>query len=229
MNNFNFDLCQQLTAGMVEELCRRKAAADRLLNEIQRVAADAETFLQGQPENNRQLIDCGPGCGSCCIVNVAILFPEGLAIVRYLGGLKKASRQQIGDKLEELWRAVRGLDDEERMFLRRSCAFLDEQGSCQIYPVRPLLCRSISSTDADSCRQALVDQVFGMESAVLMHLFQQQLYETLFAGIGRGLEKAGLDGRSWPLSGLVRYLLKNSVAEGDLLAGRQLGWQEIYS
>ncbi len=228
MGKFNFDLCQQLTAGMVEELCRRRRGPEVLLAEIHRVAEEAEQFLRQRSEDERGLIDCGPGCGSCCVVNVSTLIPEGLAIVRYLRALKETSRQQVVERLEKLWKAVRGLDDEERMFLRRSCAFLDAQGVCQIYPVRPLLCRSITSTDAESCRQALVDQVFGAETGVLMHLFQQQLYETLFSGIAAGLEKAGLDGRSFQLSGLVRYLLRNPQVEPELLAGKQLSWQEIY-
>ena len=48
-----------------------------------------------------------------------------------------------------------GYYEEERIMARQPCAFLDGSGSCSIYPVRPLLCRSITSTDADACREAL--------------------------------------------------------------------------
>lgn len=228
MDAFDFKRCRQLIAGVMEELCRRNRGTEILLPEMQRMADEAEQFLHKRPEGDRALIACGPGCGSCCVVNVSTLIPEGLAIVRYLRQRDEMSQQQIADKLEDLWRAIRGLDDDERMFLRRSCAFLDEQGFCGIYPARPLLCRSLSSTDAERCRQGLTEQVFGMEPSVLGHLFQQQLYETLFSGIADGLERAGLDGRSFQVSGLVRYLLKNPQAEPELLAGKRLSWQELF-
>ncbi len=228
MGEFRFDLCQKLTAGVVEELCRRKSGPEKLLAELRQIETEAEAFLDRNPHGDRSLIDCGAGCGSCCVVNVSTLIPEGLAIVHYLQQLDEETRSKIADKLEDLWQAVRGLDDEERMFLRRGCAFLDDQGCCSIYPVRPLLCRSITSTDAESCRQALSGQVFGEESAVIMHQFQQQLYECLFSGVAAGLEKAGLDGRSFQVSGLVRYLLGHPEVEAELLNGKRLSWQELY-
>jgi hypothetical protein len=162
------------------------------------------------------------------VVNVSALIPEGLAIVHYLQQLDDETRQQIADRLEDLWLAVRGLDDEERMFLRRDCAFLDAQGCCSIYPVRPLLCRSITSTDVESCRQALASQVFGEETSITMHQFQLQLYECLFSGVASGLERAGLDGRSFQVSGLVRYLLGHPEGEAELFGGKRLSWQDIY-
>lgn len=114
------------------------------------------------------------------------------------------------------------------MLMQRSCAFLDDHGSCRIYPVRPLLCRSITSTDARQCRETLAGKVFGEELPVLMHRFQQQLYECLFAGFGEGLEAGGIDGRSFQLSGLVRYLLDHPEREQELFAGHRLNWEELY-
>jgi hypothetical protein len=62
-----------------------------------------------------------------------------------------------------------------------------------------------------------------------MHQFQLQLYETLFFAVGEGLNQVGLDGRSFQLSGLVRYLLRNSGNEAELLTNASLTWNALYA
>lgn len=203
-------------------------ALEQSLAELPQLAGRGERLLQQRPQEEFARISCGPGCGSCCVVNVSTLLPEGIAICRYLTRFSNAEQLQIAARLEVLWQTVRGLDDEERLVVRRNCAFLNAQGRCQIYPVRPLLCRSITSTDAQSCRDALAGAVFGDERTVLMHQYQQQLYESLFSEYAGQLEERGLDGRSFQLSGLVRYLLKYPHAEADLRKGQRLTWQQLY-
>ena len=203
-------------------------ALEQSLMELQQAAEKAELLLQQRPETELAQIDCGPGCGSCCVVNVSTLLPEGVAITRYVRQLPAQEQQGVVEGLEVLWREVRGLDDEERLVVRRKCAFLNMQGSCSIYPVRPLLCRSITSTDQQSCRDALDGAMFGEERVVLMNMYQQQLYEVLFIELAEKLEQRGVDGRSFQLSGLVRYLLSNPEVEVELFSGRRLDWQDIY-
>lgn len=227
MESFGFAQYRQDAGESVAAACREKASIPALLTQLQWWSDDAEEHLAQHPSDRSQ-IACGPGCSSCCMVNVATLLPEGFAIARYLSQQGEAQVGQAYDRLDCLWREVRGLDDDDRLFVRRSCAFLDDEGSCGIYPVRPLLCRSVTSTSALSCREALSGKLLGEEKAVLMHQFQQGLYEALFSGIAEGLEQGGKDGRSYPLAGLLRYLLKNPDFEGEWLAGRRLIWFDIY-
>ncbi len=194
--------------------------------ELAALWAEADELLQ--KEGGRELIACGPGCGSCCVVNVAVSLPEGIAIARELKRLPSDRLARQRERLDRLWREVRGLDDEDRMIARRPCAFLDDDGNCGIYPVRPLLCRSVTSTDPALCRAAVNQQVFGTTAPVVMHQFQQQLYESLFTGMTAGLEQAGRDGRSFPLSGLVRFLLGQADPEGVLSAAVRLTWDDLY-
>jgi len=211
----------------VARICQEPEPAARLLEELQRISSEAGKILR-EDSADRSLIDCGPGCGSCCVVNVSTLIPEGIAIARYLHPLEEVPRRIVTEKLELLWCEIRGLDDEERGLMQRCCAFLDENNCCLIYPVRPLLCRSITSVDARQCREALARKVFGEEKPVLMHQFQQQLYECLFTGVAEGLKEEGIDGRGFQLSGLVRFLLNHPDREQDLFAGHRLSWEELY-
>ncbi|MFK5927283.1 MAG: YkgJ family cysteine cluster protein [Desulfuromusa sp.] len=228
MGTFGFAQLQQQTEKRFSVLENTEIDVSQLLEELHDVCTEAETLIQQQKEGDGSLIACAPGCQSCCVVNVSITFLEGLAIVRYLHQLDSSVLAQITSTLDKLWRDVRGLDDDERLLARRKCAFLDDQGCCLIYPVRPLFCRSISSTDVELCRAAVTGQVFGELQPVMMHQFQLQLYKTLFSGVADGLAQAGLDGRSFQLCGLIRYLLSHSGMDAELLTESSLSWDKLY-
>lgn len=177
------------------------------------------------PERNLHL-DCQSGCGDCCILNVAVLWPEALNILAFIeaGSFDLAV---LEERLDALWTQVRGVDDEDRVCMRKPCAFLSVQGSCEIYPVRPLLCRSITSTDADACRDSFNAYLYNEKRAVEMNLFQKELYDAAYLGLSRGLEELGLDGRGFELSGLLRYLIKDASRRSAFGQGRRLDWQDL--
>ncbi|SHI82454.1 Putative zinc-or iron-chelating domain-containing protein [Malonomonas rubra DSM 5091] len=227
MESFDFVQYQGAISEAVARSCQSKDSVKPILQRLQTIAVEAEREIELHP-SDRSHIDCGPGCSSCCVVSVSTLMPEGIAIASYLRGQGRECLQQAAERLDRLWYEVRGLDDEERLYVRRSCAFLDEAGHCTIYPVRPLLCRSVSSTSAIACRDALAGKVLGEETPVLMHQFQQSLYESLFSGVAAGLQQCGLDERSFQLAGLIRYLLKTPQAEQEWLNGKRLTWQDLY-
>lgn len=201
--------------------------SERLLSTLRILSDQAERILVESEQFDPDLVACRAGCKSCCVVNISVLFPEGLAIASYVQNLPETEQNQITKRLEELWRAVRGLTDDERVGISQSCAFIDDAGCCRIYPVRPLLCRSVTSTSAESCREALIENLLGESNQVLMNLFQKELFEKLYLGVGEGLEGAGLEGRSVKLTGLVRYLLKKPEAGSTLMSGEKLDWHDL--
>lgn len=199
-----------------------------LLTELNTIRSQAEILVLAQEAGDRRYIACHAGCDHCCVVNVSISLLEGISIVHFLHQLPIAASAKTTRKLDQLWIKIRGLDDDERLVLRQKCAFLDHHGCCSIYPVRPLFCRSISSIDAELCQAAVVCKIYGESQPILMHQFQQQLYETLYLGISKGLEQVNLDGRSFQLSGLVRYLLCHPDKGQELLSERLLNWEQLY-
>jgi Fe-S-cluster containining protein len=189
----------------------------------------AEDLLDLQDQDERSLIACHAGCDHCCVVNVSVSHVEGISIVRFLQQVDTAERDVMIDRLDHLWRRIRGLDDEERLALRHRCAFLGDNGLCQIYPARPLFCRSVTSIDPEACKKAVCCKLQGETSTILMNQYQQQLYEALYCAVSEGLEQAGLDGRSFQLTGLVRYLLKNSEKNEAVLRPGELSWDHLYA
>ena len=224
MPALDFVACRLQASREIETAGRDKK---RLLSTLQRLAEQAEEQLAHAEENDASLIACRAGCGSCCVVNVSVLIPEGLAIAALLRRLPVAEQELVTARLDWLWRAVRGLTDDERLSLGQSCAFLDVSGHCLVYPVRPLLCRSVTSTSAESCRQARTAHYFDEQSPVLMNLNQQQLYEAVYLGVSDGLERSGIDARGVKLTGLVRHLLQKPAAGAALLSGKRLDWHDL--
>lgn len=160
------------------------------------------------PKTSR--VACGPGCGACCVLNVSVLLPEAVAITWFLR--RRFSAETLGilrEKLQDLLTHTRWLDDEERLFLRKPCAFLDELGSCMIHVVRPLLCRSITSTDPEACREEIAMVALNGAPVVEMDLFQKQLVDTVYCELGGALEYLGLDHRPRRLSSAVLALLED--------------------
>ncbi len=228
MATFDFNDWQSQVSEQFSRLSGDSDGIVLLLAELERLFSTTEILIKQDETGDRSLLACGVGCQDCCVVNVSITLLEGIAISRFIQQWPQSERAEVEQKLETLWCAVRGLEDDERLMLRKKCAFLDEQGGCTIYPVRPLFCRSISSTDVESCRAAVTGEAFGETQSVLMHQFQLQLYKTAFSGVADGLEQAGLDGRSSQLCGLVRYLLDHPDRDEELLVGASLSWDDLY-
>lgn len=161
---------------------------------------------------NRERIDCQAGCDFCCIVNVAVLLPEAKSIIDYLVHTRcEEELSELYQALCQLERDTRWLDDEERIMSRLKCAFLDGEGHCSIYPARPLLCRSVTSTDAAACRDALAMVALGENRPVVCNLLQKEIFETAFSSFGDALHEHNIDNRSFRLAASVQRQLRQRL------------------
>lgn len=141
-----------------------------------------------------ECLACAAGCGSCCMVNVSVLEPESINIARYLNHtLDDDERDVLLQAMKKMVHRISDVDEEERIAMRKNCVFLSEKGECTIYPVRPLLCRSITSTNADDCRDSLTMQALGEQIPVTMNLFQKNLFNVAYQGLATAMEKNGMD------------------------------------
>ena len=115
-------------------------------------------------------IACGIGCAACCEEPIMIYLPEAHLIARWLARPENAPAREKFAAAYQRWRAAAGdwpdklaedYPDAEKFRagheagwrLRNPCAFLDEQGACTIYAVRPTVCRNAHAVDdAARCR-----------------------------------------------------------------------------
>lgn len=166
----------------------------------------AETALV-RHRGNVSRIACGPGCAHCCVVNVAVLLPEATTIVDFLE--RKLAGDRLLDlkkKIDDLHAAIQWLDDEERIRWNQPCALLDEAGSCSVYPVRPLLCRGLTSIDAETCRQAIELSYLADAPSITVNLFQSFLYNQAFIALAQAIQNTGLANNSMEMTAALKQI-----------------------
>ena len=216
---------EEVVRSAVEKLAGAKTAADirALMGTITAVAED-ELEERLEPEE-KTYIACKAGCAACCSVNVAVLVPEAIAIAEFVREtFNRRDLTEIRAKIDWLAEKVRWVDDEERIRLRLNCAFLDEREWCSIHPVRPFLCRSLTSTDPEQCRRALASCSYDEEEPILQNLIQRLLMEWAFRGLGKGLEQLGMDYRSMELTRSVKTFLDRPSLTDDFLERKRISF-----
>ena len=98
--------------------------------------------------------DCEPGCSYCCF-NLPVVTPlEALLIGHHLD--RTFSNEQKGilkDKIKKIFKKTNGKQPDEILMMRHelACIFL-QNSMCTVYSVRPVVCRTCSSTSAAHCR-----------------------------------------------------------------------------
>ncbi len=219
--------------GFTEEiaaLSAGKLACARTASDVGTLMGEVTAYAEGVlderlgPEEKAP-IACRAGCSACCGVNVAVLVPEAIAIAEFIREtFVEGALAEMRARVDWLAERVRWVDDEERIRLRIRCAFLDERGWCSIHPVRPLLCRALTSTDPEQCRRALGSGSYDEEEPILQNITQRLIMEGAFRGIGKGLERLGIDNRSMELARAVRTFLDRPALVGDFLGGKRISF-----
>lgn len=208
---------------MAAALLDEARGARDVANVMERIIARAEETVEAAlTPGDRRLIACRAGCSTCCAVNVAVLLPEAMAIAEYLtGSFPPAGLPRLKAGLGQTAQKVRWMEDDERRRLRIACPLLDARGYCAIHPVRPLLCRSITSTDPMHCREAM-DADPDEPAPVVMNLVQKYLFEAAFRTLAESLERLGLESRSFELSRAVWHCLADPEMAARFLAKEKI-------
>lgn len=168
---------------------------------------------EGQPA-----VACHKGCPSCCGLRVTALAPEVFMMAAFLRATAPALQRHgidLVQGLREADTATRGLDDVQRVALRRRCPFL-VKGVCFIHRVRPLACRGHASHNKRACVEAAagrIDEVpFSGPHRVVRLLVQSALQASL--------RTQGLAWGAYELNHALALALDDEHASADWLAGR---------
>lgn len=112
------------------------------------LAREAHAGMDGLLEHDRRnnpgaaAIRCGKGCSHCCNGPVEIWAQEAALLVEHVRSagltLDRARLQRQGQYSVETWREQPAAD--------QACVFLDGEGACRVYEVRPNTCRKLLVT-----------------------------------------------------------------------------------
>lgn len=158
------------------------------------VLADHLISRQETAQSLPKPIVCGPGCPFCCSNQVELLAPEALLLGHYVEHNFSLEEQQ--DLLAGIARNLKlraGKSPAELAAIRPQllCPLLRE-GSCAVYPVRPLFCRVHHSLEVAQCeREFRAEKVAEFE-------FYSHRYEIMLsvrAGLQEGCRALGCQAR----------------------------------
>lgn len=125
-----------------------------LAEAARRASVQADNTRLTVLQTTKQKPACGKGCSHCCSHKVGVTMPEVLAITRYLQAFPE-QLDRVRNKAAQLAQNPLIFSDEDKPRARIACALLNDDGSCGVYDVRPLPCRSWLSTDVESCKRHL--------------------------------------------------------------------------
>lgn len=126
----------------------------QLVEAVRRTSAQADSVRLNILQSAKGTPACSKGCSWCCSHKVGVTVPEVIAIVDRLEASPE-HLEVVRAKAAELAKNPAIFSDSEKPRARIACALLDQDGSCGVYEVRPLPCRSWLSTDVESCKQHL--------------------------------------------------------------------------
>ncbi len=154
-------------------------------------------------------LQCARGCAHCCEFRVEALPVEALRIARYLRGQHEAILAELRPRLQAQADYAQGRSEKR---YQRKCAFMDEQGACRIYEVRPFKCRVHHSLDRHSCGNGRRAFTVGL---------LEQLEEMMIQGIAGLFRERGLSVVPAELGGAVLRALESPALEDQWLRGGQ--------
>ena len=100
-----------------------------LLDRYRELVAKVDEFWNRAHDAQPHHYRCREGCDDCCRQQLTVFPVEAVAIRAHLEALGPSRRDNLAER-------ARALDPG-----RESCVFLTD-GRCDIYPVRPLICRT---------------------------------------------------------------------------------------
>ncbi|MGD9807837.1 MAG: YkgJ family cysteine cluster protein [Deferribacterales bacterium] len=176
---------------------------------MQEIFEKAEAYAEKNvSEAELKHMDCKAGCSTCCRVNVSVLMPEAVIIKNFL--MKTKADPELDEqifKMKTLAKHIKYLEEDERILANKPCAFLNEKGACDIYPVRPLICRSVTSADSGACKEAMTMLALNENILIPMNIMQKSVMDTAFIALASALGEHGLKNDSFEMTSAVLDLM----------------------
>ncbi|MCG5248744.1 MAG: YkgJ family cysteine cluster protein [Methylorubrum extorquens] len=145
----------------VERVASRRVEVllDYLENEVFTQGDAAVDGLIADAPGGRLQVACRKGCSWCCYQDVEVSIPEAILVARM-----RAAGSEFAGRLSGLpsdSSTSTGVSGQGRAGL--PCPLLGAGKSCSVYAVRPFACRTLLSSDALRCEEALKSAASGRD------------------------------------------------------------------
>lgn len=155
---------------------------------------------------------CKRGCSYCCHQQVTVTAPEAVAIAEVIRAAGSDAVEGTRTLVAQRATAAKASGSAEGyMQARLPCAFLDEDGTCLVYHVRPIMCRAYLSTNVDTCRD-LYEQVEDQSKRAAMDMGALLTTTAVMHGMLKAATDERLDGRIYEMHSAVQRALEDPEA-----------------
>lgn len=199
----------QRAAGAQSDAARQLLRQRKAVDLLEKLMDDVrERQQKGTTANSLTVLhECAAGCTACCRASLVEVTPlEALAIASYVkekcgeGELHRLKVQlQANAEQRAQWRAGTSTGAVP------ACAFLGEDGLCQAYEARPLVCAGVFSFSRAACQ---ISQPGPSETNVPLDRSAKAWTLGISGGLQRALVAAGLDGNIYELHSIVLRALE---------------------
>jgi Fe-S-cluster containining protein len=165
-------------------------------------------------------IDCRRGCSWCCHQPVLVMPAEMVLITAYIReNFDEVTTASILHRATEKDEKVRTLPAEKALQVKMACPLLQD-GSCRIYPARPMACRIYLSSNLDSC---LREFHHPEKEGVYPELFDFPLHagRMMNSGLVHYLKEKGMKVYENRLEKILREMLEEPEKENRWLSGAE--------
>lgn len=133
-------------------------------------------------------IQCGAGCFHCCHQMVGVTVAELAWLQDAIAALPTAQREVVRQNIARMAQLGQGLTQAQWWAAKLRCPLLDEAGRCQTHAARPLPCRAMNSSSAETCRRSYDGETLQIPVLAAQH----RIYGHAQAGLAQALAAAGL-------------------------------------
>jgi len=211
----------QVSAIFIEAVKQSKNVVQRLFTE----KAESTEWIGGLREVQTELLErssvadqrqCSAGCSACCMTaQVDVTGIEAIVVAEYLQRTASVpQRNTIQSRLHKLTELRRGSLAKGELPKALACGMLGQDGRCQVYGVRPVICAGVFSLDQAACDRAS-ENVKNGDISARIPLDQPAIQATggISGGLQRQLVENGLDGNLYEFNSALLCVIN----EADLV------------
>jgi len=160
------------------------------------VQKHAFEFVDG--DGTRIPIQCKQGCSYCCHLEITLSFAELVGLVDFITECRKRDIHKIRTSLRYARQKIDGKFGLERKASGVMCPLLGDDGSCSVYPARPLACRAWLSSDCNLYKQDWENPASGVQVPQSELTLQMQL-QTYLPQLMQAQQMGGMPSAAYEL------------------------------
>jgi Fe-S-cluster containining protein len=154
-------------------------------------------------------LECKPRCHYCCYNLPVVTPPEALLIGHHVDrAFTDQEKKAILNRIGKILKRIAGFSPYEVAMIRHElpCIFLEE-AMCMVYEVRPVVCRTCTSTDADHCKMIFESRNHRARLRCYQHI--RDIFETVHSQLIDSCRQLQCQADAIPLPDGIRGYFKH--------------------